>query len=69
MTQLPQFPQEATYFKGQTLRIEALAHGVMRLTLDRPGVRNAFNALVNCRYALVLWRACGWQPWTTMQGY
>ena len=44
MTQLPQFPQEAVYFKGQTLRIEALAHGVMRLVLDRPGVRNAFNA-------------------------
>ena len=46
MTQLAQFPQESTYFTGQTLRIEALAHGVMRLTLDRPGVRNAFNALM-----------------------
>lgn len=31
---------------------------------------HAFNALVNCRYALRLWRACGWYPtWTTMPGY
>jgi hypothetical protein len=31
-------------------------------------LRNAFNALVNCRYALQLWRALGWKPWTTMRG-
>jgi hypothetical protein len=29
-------------------------------------LRNAFNALVNARYALVLWRAQGWSPWVTM---
>jgi hypothetical protein len=33
------------------------------------GLRNPFNPLVNCRYALVLWRAQGWNPWTTMRGY
>ena len=44
MTVLAQFPLEATFFAGATVRAEALAHGVMRLVLDRPQVRNAFNA-------------------------
>lgn len=44
MTPLSQFPQEGLFFKGETLRAEALAHGVARLVLDRPDVRNAFNA-------------------------
>jgi hypothetical protein len=33
-------------------------------------LRNAFVAIVNCRYALALWRACGWWPtWTTAYEY
>jgi len=44
VTVLAQFPLEATFFAGATVRAEALAHGVMRLVLDRPQVRNAFNA-------------------------
>ena len=44
MTHMVQYPQEATFFSGATVRVEALAHGVMRLVLDRPQVRNAFNA-------------------------
>jgi methylglutaconyl-CoA hydratase len=46
MTQLSQFPMEGLFFAGETLRVEALSHGVMRLTLNRPQVRNAFNALM-----------------------
>jgi hypothetical protein len=30
-------------------------------------LRNAFNALVNCRYALRLFLSEGWSPWTTMR--
>jgi methylglutaconyl-CoA hydratase len=44
VTNLPQFPLEALFFAGATVRVEALAQGVMRLVLDRPQVRNAFNA-------------------------
>ena len=44
MTVLAQFPVEATLFAGATIRAEALAQGVTRLVLDRPQVRNAFNA-------------------------
>ena len=44
MTHLAPFPVEATLFAGTTIRAEALARGVMRLVLDRPQVRNAFNA-------------------------
>jgi len=44
VTHMVQYPQEATFFSGATVRVEALAHGVMRLVLDRPQVRNAFNA-------------------------
>ena len=44
MTTLAQFPVEGVVFQGESLRVEALAHGVMRLTLDRPQLRNAFNA-------------------------
>ena len=44
MTILAQFPMEASFHAGETVRVEALARGVMRLVLDRPQVRNAFNA-------------------------
>ena len=44
MTRLPRFPIQEQVFQGETLRVEALAQGVMRLVLDRPQVRNAFNA-------------------------
>jgi methylglutaconyl-CoA hydratase len=44
MTVLAQFPVAATLFAGATLQVEALAQGVARLVLDRPRVRNAFNA-------------------------
>ena len=33
------------------------------------GLHDPFNPLVNCRYALQLWRADGWRDWTTMGGY
>ena len=32
------------------------------------GLHDPFNPLVNCRYALQLWRADGWRDWTTMRG-
>ena len=32
-------------------------------------LNDPFNPLVNCRYALQLWRADGWRDWTTMGGY
>lgn len=44
MTSLVPFPLEATLFAGATVRAEALAKGVVRVVLDRPRVRNAFNA-------------------------
>jgi methylglutaconyl-CoA hydratase len=44
MTNLAPFPLEATLFAGATVRAEALAKGVARVVLDRPQVRNAFNA-------------------------
>jgi len=44
MTILAQFPMEASFHAGETVRVEALARGVMRLVLDRPQVRNAFNS-------------------------
>lgn len=44
MTHMPQFPLEATFSAGATVRVEVLAKGVFRLVLDRPRVRNAFNA-------------------------
>ncbi|MDR3670968.1 MAG: enoyl-CoA hydratase-related protein [Holophaga sp.] len=43
MTVLARFPVEATLLAGASVRAEALAHGVARLVLDRPRVRNAFN--------------------------
>ena len=43
MTLLSQFHPEGLVFEGRTLRVEALAHGVVRLTLDRPELRNAFD--------------------------
>ncbi|BDU72019.1 enoyl-CoA hydratase-related protein [Mesoterricola silvestris] len=44
MIPLSAFPREGTVFQGGTLRVEALAHGVKRLVLDRPQVCNAFDA-------------------------
>jgi methylglutaconyl-CoA hydratase len=44
MTRLQRFPIRARVFTGATLRVEALEPGIMRLVLDRPEVRNAFNA-------------------------
>jgi methylglutaconyl-CoA hydratase len=44
MTHLVAFPLEATLSAGATVRAEALAMGVVRVVLDRPEVRNAFNA-------------------------
>jgi methylglutaconyl-CoA hydratase len=43
VTQLAQFPLEGLWFDGATIRGETLARGVMRLVLNRPAVRNAFN--------------------------
>jgi methylglutaconyl-CoA hydratase len=44
MTRLTAFPVEAILFDGATLRVEALARGVVRLALNRPQLRNAFNS-------------------------
>jgi len=46
MTQLAQFPVQGLSFEGSTVRVERLALGVARLVLNRPEVRNAFNALM-----------------------
>jgi methylglutaconyl-CoA hydratase len=43
VTYLAQFPLEGVFCEGENLRVEALANGVMRLELNRPQVRNAFN--------------------------
>jgi methylglutaconyl-CoA hydratase len=44
MTRLALFPCASIHSEGETLRVENLAHGVKRLVLDRPQVRNALNA-------------------------
>lgn len=44
MTTIPGFPVQRMHQPGQYVRLEALAHGVMRLVLARPDVRNAFDA-------------------------
>lgn len=44
MTVLPEFPAQARHGAWRTLRVERLAHGVARLALARPEVRNAFDA-------------------------
>ncbi len=44
MTRLMPFPLEAIMFDGATLRVEAMARGVVRLALNRPQLRNAFNS-------------------------
>jgi len=44
VTHLSLFPMKGLFFSGETVRVEALATGVMRLVLNRPQVRNAFNA-------------------------
>jgi len=43
MTPLTRFPLRSRPFTGATVRVEGLAHGVVRLVLDRPRVRNAFD--------------------------
>jgi methylglutaconyl-CoA hydratase len=43
MTPLARFPLRSRPFTGATVRVEGLAHGVARLVLDRPRVRNAFD--------------------------
>lgn len=43
MTTLPGFPLDGSFFHGATVRVERLERGVMRLVLDRPELRNAFN--------------------------
>jgi methylglutaconyl-CoA hydratase len=44
MTAIPGFPVQRVHQPGQYVRLEALPHGVMRLVLARPEVRNAFDA-------------------------
>ena len=41
---IPGFPVERVHQPGRYVRLEALPHGVMRLVLARPEVRNAFDA-------------------------
>jgi methylglutaconyl-CoA hydratase len=40
---MKRYPVEGVFFEGETLRVESLAHGVKRLVLMRPDLRNAFN--------------------------
>ena len=44
MIPLSRFPMAKLAYRGETLRLEVLAHGVVRLVLARPSVRNAINA-------------------------
>ena len=44
MITIPGFPVERVQQPGRHVRLEALPHGVMRLVLARPEVRNAFDA-------------------------
>ncbi len=44
MIAIPGFPVEHVHQPGRYVRLEALPHGVMRLVLARPEVRNAFDA-------------------------
>ena len=44
MTALADFPPQAELGAWRSLRVERLAHGVARLALARPEVRNAFDA-------------------------
>jgi methylglutaconyl-CoA hydratase len=41
---IPGFPVERVHQPGRYVRLEVLPHGVMRLVLARPEVRNAFDA-------------------------
>ena len=43
MKSLPHFPLVRLVYQGEMLRLEVLAHGVLRLVLARPQVRNALN--------------------------
>lgn len=43
MTPMAAFPVLRTLFKGERLRVEELAQGVVRLVLSRPELRNAFD--------------------------
>jgi methylglutaconyl-CoA hydratase len=56
MTTLPAFPMEDLFFTGETVRVEALARGVMRLVLNRPQVRNAFNGMMIQEFSQALGR-------------
>jgi methylglutaconyl-CoA hydratase len=44
VTAIPGFPVQHVHQPGRHVRLEALPHGVMRLVLARPEVRNAFDA-------------------------
>jgi methylglutaconyl-CoA hydratase len=44
MTEIPGFPVLGAHQPGRYVRLEELAHGVVRLVLARPEVRNAFDA-------------------------
>lgn len=46
MIALADFPVEASLFQGERLRVEQLAHGVVRLVLARPEQRNAFDGVM-----------------------
>ena len=46
MTTLTAFPVQGLIFAGERLRGESLSHGVGRLVLARPALRNAFDALM-----------------------
>jgi methylglutaconyl-CoA hydratase len=43
---IPGFPVERVQQPGRHVRLETLPHGVMRLVLARPEVRNAFDAVM-----------------------
>ncbi len=46
MTTLAAFPLQGVIFEGERLRGETLRHGIGRLVLARPALRNAFDALM-----------------------
>ena len=46
MIAIPGFPVERVHQPGHYVRLETLPHGVMRLVLARPEVRNAFDAVM-----------------------
>ena len=48
MIEVPGFPVVRVRHPGPHVRLEELPHGVMRLVLTRPEVRNAFDAAMIC---------------------